>query len=170
MQSADESVSATRPLTRDVRPLGTALVMIKTGIEISVIYADKDLLELRVQASNGVFRGQAEVYADLETLKKFANLLCEFPANNGDTREFELGTFDAAYAGGGAGFRFYCLDSVGHLLAEVKLRTDPRLRAGTSDVAMIHISVEAGGIDSFVGELEQMTPEVGQNAVLKGAA
>jgi hypothetical protein len=144
--------------------------MIKSGIEISVICADQDLLELRVQASNEVFRGQAEVYADSETLKEFANQLRGFPASNKDCREFELGTLDVTSAGGGAGFRFYCVDSVGHAMAEVRLRADSRLSGGTSDVATIHISVEAGAIDSFIGELERAAPRVGQVAVLKAAA
>src|SRR3712207_6482776 len=97
----------------------------ETGIHIAVIYTDEHLIELRVKASNGVFAGQAEVYADSEVLAEFAAVLRGFPASQNDSREFEIGSFDAAYAGGGAGFRFFCVDSVGHASAEVKLRGDP---------------------------------------------
>jgi len=144
--------------------------MIKTGVQISIIYTDEHLIELRVQASNGVFAGQADVYANLEAMIEFAGVLRGFPTSHSNTREFELGTLDATSSGGGAGFRFYCVDSVGHAIAEVRLRTDARLGTGGSDAAAIHIPVEGAGIDSFVGELERMTAEVGQAAFLKAAA
>ena len=144
--------------------------MTKIGVSISIVYTDEHLLELRVQAGNEAFAGQANVYADSEIARQFANLLRGFPVSSSDTREIELGTFDDAYAGGGASFRFYCVDSVGHAMVEVRLRTDPRLGVGVSDVATIHFPVQASLIDSFVGELEQMAPEVGQTAVLEGAA
>jgi hypothetical protein len=144
--------------------------MTKPGVSICIVYTDEHLLELRVQACNDAFAGQANVYADSEITRQFADLLRGFPDSCSDTREIELGTFDNAYAGGGASFRFYCIDSVGHAIVEVGLRTDPRLGVGTSDVATLHIPVEASLIDSFVRELERMAPEDGQTAVLNGAA
>lgn len=80
------------------------------------------------------------------------------------------GSFDAAYAGGGAEFRFYCLDSIGHAAAEVRLRTDPNVEGGVSDAATFHISVEAAALDSFVTQLERMAATVGQGALLEAAA
>jgi hypothetical protein len=99
-----------------------------------------------------------------------AAVLRGFPKSQDDVRKFELGSFDAAYAGGGAGFRFYCLDSVGHAAIEVRLRTDPNVEGGVSDVAVFHISVEAAAVDSFVTELERMAAAVGQAAILESAA
>jgi hypothetical protein len=144
--------------------------MIQTGVRISVIYTDEHLIELRVSGSNGVFSGQADVYADSEAPAEFAAVLRGFPRSQADVREFELGSFDAAYAGGGAGFRFYCLDSVGHAAAEVRLRTDPNVEDGVSDLAVLHISVEAAAVDSFVTQLERMAAAVGQAALLEAAA
>ena len=144
--------------------------MIATGVRISVIYTDEHLIELRVSASNGAFAGQADVYADSEAPAELAAVLRGFPKSQDDVREFELGSFDAAYAGGGAGFRFYCLDSVGHAAAEVRLRTDPNVEGGVSDIAVFHISVEAAAVDSFVTELERMAAAVGQAAILEAAA
>jgi hypothetical protein len=92
-----------------------------------------------------------------------------FPKSQSDTRSFELGTFDAAYSGGGAGFRFYCTDAVGHAAAEVRLRTDSSYEGGVSDAAMLHMSVEAAAIDSFVVQLERMAAVVGQAAFLEAA-
>ncbi len=121
-------------------------------------------------ASNGFFSGQADMYADSDAPTEFASALRAFPTSPSDTREFELGSFDAAYAGGGAAFRFYCLNSVGHAAAEVRLRTDPDIEGGVSDEAVFRISVEAAAVDSFVTQLERMAPAVGQAALLEAAA
>ena len=142
----------------------------KIGVHISIIYTDEHLIELRFRASNGWFAGQADVYADAEALAQFAGVLCGFPQSQEDTREFELGSFDAAFAGGGAGLRFFCLDSVGHASAEVRLRSDPKVKGGASDTVLLHIPVEAAAIDSFVAQLERMAAVVGQDALLEAAA
>jgi len=135
------------------------------GIQISVIHTDEHLIELRVSAANGVFAGQAELYADADALIEIADALRGFPENRDDAREFELGSLDAAYAGGGAGFRFFCLDSVGHASAEVRLRSDPLVH-GVSDTVLLHIPVAAAAIDSFVTQLERMQAVVGESAFL----
>jgi len=144
--------------------------MIETGVRISVIYTDEHLIELRVRASNGVFAGQADVYADSESLAEFADALRGFPTSQSDTREFELGSFDATYAGGGAAFRFSCVDSAGHAIAEVRLRADPKIEGSVNDAAVLHIPVEASAIDSFVMQLGLMAAVVGQAALLETAA
>jgi hypothetical protein len=66
----------------------------KLGIHISVLYNDEHLLKLRVSASNGVFAGQADVYADSDALAEMAGTLKGFPNGRDDEREFEMGTFD----------------------------------------------------------------------------
>jgi len=144
--------------------------LMKIGVQISVIYTDEHLIELQVVASNGVFVGQSDVYADAKALVEFAGVLRGFPESRGDTREFELGSFDTEYAGGGAGFRFFFLDSVGHASAEVRLRSDPKVNGGVSDTVLLHIPVEAAAIDSFVVQLNRMAAEVGQSAFLGAAA
>jgi hypothetical protein len=143
--------------------------MMKIGVHLSIIYTDEHLIELRVVASNGLFAGQADVYADSEAPAEFAGVLRGFPSSHGDTREFELGSFDTEFAGGGAGFRFFCLDSVGHASAEVRLRGDPKVKGGMSDTVLLHIPVEAAAIDSFVAQLTRMAAVVGQVALLEAA-
>jgi len=144
--------------------------MTKAGIQISIIYTDEHLIELRIMASNGVFAGQVDVYADSDALTELAEVLRDFPASRDDSREFEVGSFDAAYAGGGAGFRFYSLDSVGHAAAEVRLRSDPEVGGGVSDTVVLHVAVEAAAVDSFVVQLAGIVAEVGQTARLEAAA
>ena len=142
----------------------------KAVLQISIVYTDEHLIELRVAASNGCFAGQVDVYADSDALVGLAETLRGFPDGQDDSREFELGSFDAAYAGGGAGFRFYCLDSVGHAAAEVRLRSDPEDGGGVSDTVVLRIPVEAAAVDSFVVQLAEASAAVGQSALLAAAA
>ena len=142
----------------------------KFGVQISIVYTDEHLIELRIVASNGVFAGQADVYADAESLVEFAGVLRGFPESHKDTCAFELGSFDEAFAGGGAGFRFFCSNSVGHASAEVRLRSGPKVNGGVSDTVLLHMPVEASAIDSFVAQLERMAAVVGQAAFLEAAA
>ena len=137
----------------------------KNAVKISVICPD----HLRVWASNGMFVGETEVFANPSKLSRFVSALRGFPVNGSDRRDCELGTFVEALGGGGAAFRFSCMDSIGHALVEVRLRTDPRLGFGASDLATIHISIEAALVDAFVGQLERMLLEPSQSAVLEAA-
>ena len=142
----------------------------KTGLEISVIYVEEYLLQLRVAASNGSFAGQADIYAQASDALELADTLRGFPTRADDIREFKLGTLDETYAGGGAKFRFYCVDSVGHSLAEIALRHDPYRLGGAIDSAILSIPVESSAIDAFVHELKQMAAVVGHRARLDAAA
>ena len=140
------------------------------GIQISVVYTEEYLLQLRVSASNGIFAGQADIYAGLTDTSDFANILAGFPSRTDDMREFEMGSFDELFSGGAAKFRFYCVDSVGHSLAEVTLLHDPYRSGGSTDSALFSIAVESSAIDTFVEELRQMSAVVGNVARLYAAA
>ena len=142
----------------------------KTGLEISVIYVEEYSLQLSVFASNGSFAGHADIYAQASDILELANLLHAFPTRADDIREFQLGTLDETHAGGGAKFRFYCVDSVGHSLAEVTLRHAPYRPGSAIDSAVFSIPVEASAIDAFVDQLKQMTAIVGNVARLDAAA
>ena len=153
-----------------VMPLRVMQVEMKLGIHIVVLYDDEHLLKLRVSASNGVFAGQADVYADSDDLAEMAGILKGFPNGRNDAREFEMGTFDKNYAGGGAGFRFFCVDSVGHALAQVRLYADARREADVNDLATVHVPVVAASIDSFIEGLGRIAAKTGEAAILEAAA
>jgi hypothetical protein len=144
--------------------------MIKSGIHLSVLYEDEHLLEFKVRASNGEFAGQVNVYADFDRLSEFADVLGGFPSGREDTREFEMGTFDANYAGGGVGFRFFCVDSSGHALVEVRLRSGLYSEARMSDGATFYIPIVAAGIDTFIEGLKRMAANGGDSVFLEAAA
>ena len=140
----------------------------KSGVQISIIYTDEHLIRLRVRAANETFAGQADLYANSGSAAEFAGLLRGFPASNADAREFELGTFDPEFAGGGARFQFFCIDATGHLQLVVQLQN--RSEGGDiTDTATLYIPVEPSAVDSFVLQLESMEELVGQTAVLEGA-
>jgi hypothetical protein len=126
------------------------------GIVIEVVWVDDDLVELLVRASNRRFSGTAEVYVASDELAKLAEALRGFPTSPSDRREFELGTFDANYAGGGARLCFWCKDALGHALVAVSLRTDPRYHFRRSETAELVIPIEPSAIDSFVRHLAHL--------------
>ena len=97
--------------------------MPETGIRLSIIYSDEHLLELRIEASNGVFSGRAHVYANLDTPRELATKLDGFPIEPADVRLLEAGTIESEDPGGAATLRFYRTDSAGHSAVEVRLRT-----------------------------------------------
>ncbi len=129
----------------------------KSGIEITIIDTDlPDFIELRVRASNGVFSGETRLYAVPEALTLFAAKLQDFPANPLDTRDFELGTFNTDFAGGGARFYFRCMDQLGHAVIEVTIRSDPQ-REPSQEVRLV-IPIEPAAVDVFVDQLECIYP------------
>jgi hypothetical protein len=140
--------------------------MTRSGVRISIVDVDEHLLKMRVQASNGIFSGQADLYADSEEIGEFANALRGFPDRNRRSCEFQLGNVDPGYAGGSVCFRFRCVDSSGHVLAGVRLRTEPLPDNDECETAGFFIAVEPAAIDSFVGELERVKAEAGQTAAL----
>lgn len=98
----------------------------ENGISLEVIWFDEveDLLEVVFSCSNVYFSGQAEIYVSCDGLSKLADDISGFPSHKGDSRNFELGTFNPEHADGGARLRFFCKDSAGHAVVEVKLRGD----------------------------------------------
>jgi hypothetical protein len=129
-----------------------------TGIEISVRWFDNDLVELAVSASNGRFSGSVETYADLEVFPKLAATLEGFPVSSTDARQFEFGTFDPSFAGGGARLQFRCLNHVGKSCVEIHLRADPRV-IGSNETASFIVGIEAAAIDTFVTQLKAIRLE-----------
>jgi hypothetical protein len=85
----------------------------ETGIQFSIVWSDEHLLELRIEASGGVFSGRADVYAHLGTSREFAATLNGFPIKPNDVRIIETGTFDSEYAGASQQGRIRD-DRVGH--------------------------------------------------------
>ena len=74
----------------------------ENGINIKVIWFDRDMIEIVLSCSNGYFSGQCEICLGHDELSILADGLSGFPIQVSDFREFKLGTFDPNHADGGA--------------------------------------------------------------------
>lgn len=140
----------------------------ESSLEIEVIYFDPDLIELLVHATNGRFTGTTELYVGHDQLPKIAESLRGFPSSATDRREFELGTFDSNYAGGGVRLLFWCRDSLGHAFVRVGVRADPCHHFAQPETADLVIPVEPYAIDQFVHHLARLEVARGASARLEG--
>jgi hypothetical protein len=137
------------------------------GIEVELIWYDHDVVEYRFTSSNGSFCGQTKAYLSHGEISALAENLKGFPSKAGDSRSFELGTFDPKCAGGGLRLHFSCLDSVGHSAVDLELRSVSRdIKARVEQVAL-RIPVEAGSVDSFIAGIAAMGLNVGATAQLR---
>jgi hypothetical protein len=135
------------------------------GIRIQVIWFDEDLLELRIQASNGRFEAVADLYAGPSAPSELAASIDGFPRSSDDTREVLLGTLDSKVAGGGVRMRFRCVDLVGH--AEVHVEAQQPIGNGPQrEVAAFSVPIEPAAVDEFVRQLRHMRLEPGSHAQL----
>jgi hypothetical protein len=136
------------------------------GIQFEVIWSDQDVIEYRVQCSNGSFSGNVTLYSGHDDLRNAAEVLAGFPSNSKDSRTIELGTFDPRTAGGGIQTGFYCVDSVGHAIVSVKLRADGCSGMGEAQSVCLRIPVEAAAVDSFVSQARSVASTAGAKAYL----
>ncbi|HTA47532.1 MAG TPA: hypothetical protein VK789_34060 [Bryobacteraceae bacterium] len=138
------------------------------GISWEVIWFDFDqkLIEIAFACSNGQFSGTCEVYVGRDKLPELANTLKGFPLSGSDTRSVELGTFDPKYADGGVKMDFYCSDSRGHSIVEIKLRGDGCKALGAVESVALRIPIEPSGLDSFLAQVIAAGTGIGSKAFL----
>jgi hypothetical protein len=143
----------------------------KTGIHLKVIWVDEveDLLEVTFSCSNGYFSGEAEIYTSRDALSQLATTLRGFPSRLGDSRNFELGTFNPAHADGGARMSFLCVDAAGHSVVEVRIRSGACKGMGEVHSVALRVPIQAAGIGDFVKQLQHLDKEIGANACLPHA-
>jgi hypothetical protein len=141
---------------------------LERGIEIEVVWFDQDVTEVLIRCSNGRFSGQTKMYLSHDELSKTAGALRGFPSDSTDRRDFELGAFSASEAGGGVRMHFFCLDSVGHAVVEVALRSEGSEALGEAESVVLKLPVEAAAIDSFAVQARGLdTQELGSRARLQ---
>jgi hypothetical protein len=145
---------------------------VENGINLKVIWFDEieDLVEVVFSCSNSYFSGQAEIYVSCDGLSKLADVISGFPSHPGDSREFELGTFNPDHADGGAWLHFSCKDSAGHAVVEVKLRGDTCKGLGEVQSVALRIPIQAAGVDDFMKQLRSVGKAIGASAYLRQAS
>ena len=139
------------------------------GIEFKVVWLDQDSNAYYVRCSNGIFSGATTMYAGPDFLASMADVLSGFPLHAKDFRSVEIGTFDSTMAGGGIQMQFFCVDSVGHAVAVLKLRGDGCNAMGEPQSVCLSIPVEAGAIDSFLRQARSLSRGEDANAYLQMA-
>lgn len=139
----------------------------QVGFRLEVIYADVDIIEIRVSAWNGSFGGATDLYVAVDGLSKIATKLGGFPKNPADVREFTLGAFEREFAGGAVSMKFYCIDQAGHAYVESRIESDTE-SAKVWQVATLVMPVEAAAVDRFVEDLRQLEKEKSGVALLEG--
>ena len=118
------------------------------GLTIKVVDRDSDYLGIEIRAANDRFSGTTRIYAGLDELSGFANLIAGFPANTHDEREYEFGRRGQSFAGGFCRLHFRCLDNIGHAAIAVDLEDD-FLRCPPGS-ARFSFKIEPAALDSFV--------------------
>jgi hypothetical protein len=146
-----------------VPPVQSAIMR---GIEFEVVWSDRDLIQYQVTCSNGPFQGSTRMYLSHDDLSKAAERLSGFPSAVEDSRDVELGAFEPSVAGGGISMSFQCVDSVGHAVAIVRLRSDGCTGPNEPQCVCLYMPVEAGSIDSFVMKARSMVDTMGAKAYL----
>lgn len=139
----------------------------EVGIKFQLIWHDNDVLNLRVSAWNGSFRGIAEIYEGIGDLEAAASNLNGFPKNPNDKREIIFGNFDRNFAAGGIKLRFHCVDGAGHAFVEATIDACYET-GGTIQNVVLAMPVEAAAVDEFVRELQRLELDRSGTAMLKG--
>ena len=148
----DEAVASSAPLEQ--------------GLRIEVIWFDADLLELRVQASNGRFAAVCDLYAPHTAPSELAALIEGFPRSADDAREVVLALLHLKFAGGGVRMIFRCTDPLGR--AEVHLDVQQPIGNGPErETASFAVGIEPAAVDRFVAAVRRMHSEVGSHAHLR---
>ena len=138
------------------------------GLEVAIDWWDDDVVILRVRASNGRFAGTTKLYAGHQSWLAFAEVLRDFPVDSSDAREYQLGTFDPSYAGGGISVKFFCTDGVGHTAVAIRIYGTAVGSDQRAETANFAITIEASAVDSFVQQLRGMELRRGASAFLSG--
>jgi hypothetical protein len=136
----------------------------RPGLVVAVAYADDDLIDLEIAASNGIFAGTVRAYDAVDAPARWAEALAGFPTRRDDSRDLAIGTFADDAAGGGVALRFTVVDGAGHCTLAVRLRTDGGPRATAS--AAFTMAIEPAAVDDFVAALRAMSSTVGALATL----
>lgn len=122
---------------------------------MEILWNDADLFEVCVSACNGIFSGSANIYVAIGGLVKSAQDLSGFPQNPSDRRTVQFGKFGHELAGGAATMDFYCKDSAGHSLVELRIESDHDGTIPAQSVFLV-AAVEPAAVDSFVADLQQL--------------
>jgi hypothetical protein len=76
-------------------------------LKMIVTDPDSDYLGIEIFASSPRFCGATKIYAELDQLTQFAEVIAGFPTSGKDKRRYVFGTKDEGFAGGYCSVRFF---------------------------------------------------------------
>ena len=138
----------------------------RKGLTITPIWYDIDVVEYRIEASNGAFCGTAEVYAQHGIHNRWANLLSGFPWDADDRRQLHCGSTSPKQAGGFADLCFSCVNASGHAALEIVLVSEWNSSGEPLESVRMQLKITAAAVDRFVEELKALVVEPGNSAYL----
>lgn len=143
--------------------------LMNLGIRICKVWFDVDLLELKIEVSNGISLFSNQVYVQHETLKTVISDLNVFKTQvYGGILDVCLGAFGPEYAGGAFDARFH-FQKLGQLYITVRQQSqfaDFPLRL-VADEATIHLKTEPVLLDHFIVGLTALYMENSAEAYLE---
>ncbi len=136
------------------------------GLEITVVWNDEWLTEVRIVAANGLFQGGCQVYANSDWLLDLATKFRGYPKSREDYFRVVLGEADLARVT----IEAFGVDASGHVALAVRMIEEPSLalREDRSQEAEIVFVFEPAAADRFAGELEALARTVEGSANLRG--
>lgn len=136
------------------------------GLEIAVVWNDEWLIEIRIVAASGSFRGRAEVYTDPGWLLDLATKFRGFPKSREDRFRVEIGESGLERAT----IEAFVFDASGHVALAVRMTEEPSLapNEGRGQEAEIVLAFEPAAADRFADELEALANTVEGSATLRG--
>ncbi len=137
----------------------------ESGISLELIWFDDDMLEFKINASNGIFSGQTKVYESYDKFKQVAKAISGFPNSREDKRKITFGTMTSNYIDGGVEVKMSC-DSTAHPRAEIIIKSEISKISELNESAAFIIPLEAAEIDKFVDELLHFENVLGNNIKL----
>src|SRR5450756_2389436 len=126
-----------------------------TGLKVTYLWHDTDVIEVQVTAGNARFWGTADVYIGTDGLIDAAATLAGFPSDNRDKREVYFGAIGKKSAGGAVRLEFYCSDLAGHAAFRAMIEGDYGEQE-VAESATVCVNFEPAALDAFIVELRQV--------------
>jgi hypothetical protein len=123
-------------------------------LRIVVTDPDPDFLGIEIFASSARFSGATRVYAGLDQLTEFAEVIAGFPTSPEDRRRYLFGTKDKGFAGGYCALRFFCRERAGHAAVDIEFEDDSVFCSEAS--GKFTITVLPADIEKFASKLRMV--------------
>jgi hypothetical protein len=135
-------------------------------IQLSYLYHDVDIVELKVSAWNGIFGGSTSLYIGKGELASMATLLAGFPVGLRDRREITFGASGPETAGGATNLTLSCIDGAGHCQMHVMIEADYSLRDSLAERVEMLCAFEPAALDEFASQMRRLNSSLTGSAVL----